>query len=521
MSADTAILGARVVTLDPRRPEATAVAWRSGTIVAVGDDASVRAACDARTELIDARGAVVTPGLVDAHIHPFHVEETRGADLTRCSTLAEVNAQLARERGNGWVLGWGLEYGVFGPDAIRGEQLAGEAPTLLTFMDGHTAVASPAALTAAGVTGAEPFAESAAIVVDERGPTGELRELAAIDRVRGVVPALTEAEHRARVVAILRALNAHGITGAHAMTGDPPTFDLLRELEDADELSVRLIVPLWQKPETPWESMLEQVRLRGEHGRLWRGGTAKFFIDGVIDSGTAWLFEPDALGAGTDPFWPDPDRYAAAVALFSEHGFQCATHAVGDRAVAAALDAYRAAPPGPMHRIEHLETVRPQELGRLAAEGVAASMQPLHMQWRADDGGDSWSRRLGPDRRARAFPTRSLLDRGTLLVLGSDWPVATYDPRVGMCWARFRTAPDGAAGPFEREQCLTGDEALRGYTANVAALVGERDRAGMLRAGYRADLTGFGDDPRALGPADLLDVPIVLTVVDGKVVHQE
>jgi predicted amidohydrolase YtcJ len=524
VSADAAILGARVVTLDADRPAASAVAWRDGVIVAVGDDAAVREACDARTQLIDARGAVVTPGLVDAHIHPFHIEETRGADLTGCATLAEVNDRLARERRRArdeWVLGWGLEYGVFGDAPITGEPLTGAAgaPALLTFMDGHTAVATAAALERAAVVGVEQFAEGSTIVVDERGPTGELRELAAIERVRSVVPLLTDDELRAGVADLLRRLNTVGITGAHAMTGDPGTFDLVRELEAEDALTVRVIVPLWQKPDTPWDSMLDQVRLVGERGRLWRGGAAKFFIDGVIDTGTAWLFEPDTTGAGQHPFWPDPERYAAAVRLFAEHGFQCATHAVGDRAVAAALDAYRDAPAtGIAHRIEHLETVRPQEIERVAAEGIAASMQPLHMQWRTADGSDSWASRLGPERTARAFPTASLLQRGTLLVLGSDWPVATYDPRMGMCWARFRTAP-GSDTVFEPEQRLSGDTVLRGYTTNVARLVGESTCAGVLREGYHADITAFADDPRSMAAADLVDVPITLTVVDGNVVH--
>jgi predicted amidohydrolase YtcJ len=528
-AADLAILGARVRTLDPERPHAEAVAWRDGTIVAVGSDAEVRAACDARTELVDGAGTVLCPGLVDAHIHPFFVEQTRGADLTRCATLAEVNAALARERERlregEWLLGWGLEYNAFGEQPIDGRTLlqgAGDAPALLTFMDVHTAVATPRALELAGVRGAERFEGGAAVVVDARGPTGELREQPAMDLVRHAVPPLSSVQVRAGAVAMLRRLNALGIAGGHVMDGDPGTFELLRELEADGELTVRLVVPLWLKPEMDDDELRAHLELAGERGRRWRGGVAKFFIDGVIDSGTAWLCEPDELGDGTAPYWPDPERYARAVREFAAAGFQCVTHAVGDRAVRAALDAYGgAARVGAPHRVEHIELLHPEDLARFAAQGVAASMQPLHMQWRRPDGEDSWTRRVGRERARWAFPTRALLDAGVLVALGSDWPIAGCDPREGMAWARLRRPvgrPDAEA--FEPDQRMTAEEALRGYTISAAEIVGEQALAGRAREGLRADLTGFADDPTDCPADELPELPITLTVVDGTVVHR-
>jgi predicted amidohydrolase YtcJ len=529
MSADAAILGADVRTLCPARPHATAVAWEGGLLVAVGADAEVRAACDGTTELIDGRGLTVTPGLVDAHVHPFFLEQTRGADLTRCADMAQVQEALGAEGGAGddgdWVLGWGLEYGVFRPgpitaapllDAVRGR------PALLTFMDQHTAVATPAALERAGLRGGESFAEGAEVVVAAGSPTGELREFAAVDRVRAAVPALTDAERRRRGAAFLQRLNRLGITGAHVMNGDAADLDLIAELEAAGELTARLVVPLWQKPGTSTDEMHAQLALRDAGGRRWRCGVAKFFIDGVVESGTAWLYEPDARGGGTEPFWPDPRRYAEAVRLFASAGFQCVTHAVGDRAVRAALDAYRAAARAPApHRIEHIETLQPQDLARFAPEGVAASMQPLHMQWRTADGADPWTSRLGPDRAARAFPTRDLLDRRVPLALGSDWPVADCDPRVGMAWARLRRQPGCRdATAFEPAQRLTGEEALNGYTAAAAAVIGETGLGGRLAPGLRADLTVLGADPVTTDADELPALPVALTVVDGELVHR-
>ena len=527
--ADGAIIGAQVLTLDPEQPHATALSWKEGDILVVGDDSEVRETCDRSTGVLDGAGLTVLPGLVDAHIHPFFLEQTRGADLTRCADLADVVDALAREReaapDREWVLGWGLEYNVFREDPISAAPLleaAGGAPAYVSFMDQHTAIATPRALALAGISGQPQFEAAAEIVVRDGVATGELREPPAMELVRRAIPSLGAEELRRRAAASLRRLNAVGLTGAHVMDGSPATFDLLRELEAGGELTVRLRVPLWQKPEMDIDEMRAQLSLVGEHGRLWRGGVAKFFIDGVIDSGTAWLYEPDELGDGTLPFWPDPDRYARAVRLFACAGFQCVTHAVGDYAVRAALDAYLAAEPASApHRVEHIEVLNEHDLPRFVREGVAASMQPLHMQWRMHDGTDSWSRRLGPGRMARAFPTRSILESGAPLALGSDWPVAQYDPRIGMAWAILRRpAGERDDPPFEAGERLTSEETLHGYTTGCAALAGESHVAGRLRPGMRADVTAFRADPLAIGADELPDLPVALTVVDGRIVHR-
>jgi predicted amidohydrolase YtcJ len=529
-SADLAILGASIRTLDLERPQASAVAVRDGKVLVVGSDAEVREQCDARTRVIETGDRLgIVPGLVDAHIHPFHAEQTRGADLTRCSTLAEVQFELSRESaigGDGWVLGWGLEYNLFRDRPISTEEIeqaVGGAPALVTFFDLHTAVATPRALELAGVTGARSFTEGAEIVVREGRATGELREEAAIELVRQLVPHLTESETYARIAELQRRLAAVGITGLHVMDGSLATFDLMRELEANGDLLQRTIVPFWIKPETSFAEMEELSRRRDEHGERWRGGVAKFFIDGVIDTGTGWLYEPDTLGGGTEPFWPDPDRYARAVRLFAEAGFQCATHATGDYGVRAALDAYRAAgaAPGVTHRIEHIETLQDEDLPRFAAEGVAASLQPLHMQWRRGDLSDSWAMRLGPERCARAWRSSELVRSGAAVPLGSDWPVAQFDPRIGMAWARLRRTPGDPEAPvFEPDHALSGFEALTGYTAAGARVAGETSVSGRIAPGYRADLSGFAADVVDTPADELPDLPVRLTVVGGRVEHE-
>ena len=204
---------------------------------------------------------------------------------------------------------------------------------------------------------------------------------------------------------------AVGLTAVHGMDGTPATHDELRELEARGELCVRIVAPLHVEVDTPWEELERWTQLRDEHGERWRGGVAKFFIDGVVEPGTAWLEEPDTSGAACCRCGPIPSASPARSRCSRGAGFQCATHAIGDRAVRCTLDAYReaGAAAGIRHRIEHIETLGDEQLARFAAEGVVASMQAIHLQWMRADGSDPWSRALGPERAGRAFRCADLV----------------------------------------------------------------------------------------------------------------
>jgi len=529
---DLALVGARISTLDPERPAAAAVAIADGEIVAVGSQAEIRE-LGAAAETIDLHGAVVVPGLTDSHIHPLQgALDTRGADLRDLTSLDDVRDALAAERQRcapgQWVLGFGVEYGVFRESGIRGdlfEDVVEGSPALLSFMDLHTAVATPRALELAGVTGPRAFSENAEIVCRDGAPTGELREWAAVATVERALPQLTDAERYALHAAALRQHAAAGLTGGHAMDGTLATHDLLRELEAKGDLVQRFVVPFTIVPESQPDDWTELLPHRDASGRRWRAGVAKFFIDGVIDAGTGWLYDPDSEGECSLPFWPDPLHYRRAVATFARAGFQCATHATGDRGVREALDAYRdagAAPRRGRHRIEHIETLQPHDLPRFAAERVVASMQAQHMLWCEPDRSDNWSQRLGPERSApgRAFPIRSLRESGAVVALGSDWPVARFDPRLGLSAARLRRPPSLQNRLPYDDEAIDALAALAGYTTLAAATIGEEDRLGRIRPGFAADITVFADDPVECDPDALPDLPVLLTVVDGEVVHR-
>ncbi|MEV0259426.1 amidohydrolase [Streptomyces sp. NPDC050732] len=524
-AADLILTGAHIRTLDPDRPRATAVAVRDGVIVAVGDhgDADVRDARGPRTEVIDLAGATLTPGLVDSHSHPvWGLEMATGTDLSAVRDLDALRAALhGAERTEGWVVAWGLDHNAFGGrpvDRALIEDVLDGAPAFIRLYDGHSALVSGAALRAAGIEGPREFVQRSTVVCDADGrPTGHLVEHAAMDLVQAVLPRPSYAERRTRLVELLSAMAATGLTGAHVMDLGDDVPKLLASVEEDGELPLRLRLAPWCMPGVGQEGIDGIIALQAEAGRLWRVGGAKFFMDGTVEGGTAWLEQADCHGQGTDAFWPDPEAYTDAVRRLHAAGVRTATHAIGDAAVRHVLDTVASlGESGRLaHRIEHIESVPDDTVPRFAELGVIASMQPPHTAYTRADHSDEWSKRLGGTRAARAWRTRDLRDAGAYVALGSDWPIAHYDAREVLATAR---TPRGAAGPA---QGLTGLMALEGCTSHAAVAAGEADRAGRIAPGYRADLTAFGLDPVAAPADEVAQAPVRLTVAGGNVTYRD
>lgn len=541
MGGDLALVGARLRTNTAHRDGATALLIIDGMIAEVGDDAQIRTAAEARgIEVRDLAGATVTPGLFDSHTHPhWAAQVTAGVDLGGLGSIEEIRAALAAEHRRlpegAWLRGWNLEYEPFEDTGMLGSLLEDAAPgrpVALICYDLHTGLATAPALAAAGVTGAVEFEDASEIVVDAAGvPTGELREPSAYQLVFAAAPAPSHEEDRDGLRDMFRLLASTGLTGGAIMDGNDATVALLAELEERGELDHRVTVHHWHAVADTDDDVARVIAGRDRRGRLWQTGAIKLFSDGVIDTGTAWLHTPDACGDGRASFWPSWERYGEVVRAYHDAGMLIATHAVGDYAVSRVLDVYASLParPGtPFHSIEHLEVLADEDVaqlrdfnaGRDEGEGVTASMQPLHMQWRAADHSDNWAARLGEGRNATGYRVRSVRDAGVRLTLGSDWPVAQYDPRIGMAWARGRHTPGDASAPvFEPEQRLTGEEALLAYTLWPAQARGHEDR-GVLAPGAVGDLTVWAKDPVEASADELPEVPIRLTVVDGRVIFE-
>ncbi|MFJ9774959.1 amidohydrolase [Kitasatospora sp. NPDC101157] len=529
----------------------TALAVVDGRIAALGDDRTIHELADAATTVIDLKGAVVTPGLVDGHLHPVTgAELTHGLDLSGCTDLPSVRAALAAEvtalAPGAWLHAWGLDPNVFGDRPVEAAALApvlDGVPALLQMFDAHSMLASPRALELAGVDGPRTFTQAAEVVCDAGGrPTGLLLEDAACELVERVAPQPTRTERRERLAAALRAMAASGLTGGHAMDAGGDSLDLYAALDQAGELPLRLRVAPWCQPGVDRDGLRELVELQRWRGELWRVDGVKLFMDGTIDNGTAWLERPDCHGESTHAFWPDPAHYTQVIGDLHRAGVPTATHAIGDAAVRHALDSVARATadgttangttadgttvngttPPVRHRIEHIETVPDDVVRRFAELGVIASMQPTHCcDFTRADHTDNWSRRLGEERADRAWRCRDLWDAGATVVLGSDWPIAPYPPLGVMAGARHRRPTrDLAQPPHNPGQALTALEALRAMTVNAAFAAGEEHVTGRIAVGHRADLTVLATDPLSTPATELAGVPVLLTVLDGRPTHR-
>ncbi|MFW3168902.1 amidohydrolase [Geodermatophilus sp. CPCC 206100] len=532
-AADLVLVADTVHTLTEAARPVQAVAIAEGVVAAVGTRDDVRGWRGPRTEVVDLGGAVLTPGLTDGHMHPvMGLQMAVDVDLSGARSLDDVRRLLAAAAvGRGpedWVQGWGLDPNVFGGAPVTSapiEAAVGRRPAFLRLFDAHSALATERALAIAGVDGPRSFDMRSEVVCDDRGrPTGLLLEVGAMDLVTAHVPLDPVPVRAAQLRELLNAMSAAGLTGGHVMDLLGDSRQVVAAAEGDGELPLRLRFAPWCLPGVDDDGLAELIDLQGQGGRRWSIGGVKFMVDGTIDNGTAWLEHPDALGESTESFWPDPEAYTAAVRALAAAGVPTATHAIGDAAVRHALDALDGVPRGVApHRVEHIETLPTPLIGRFLRQGVVASMQPTHCtHFTRADHTDNWSARLGDERADRAWRCRDLRDAGVPVVLGSDWPVAPFDPRRVMADAQLRRpAGEPDVPPVQPLQGLTPLMALQGYTTQAADVAGESARAGRIAVGRRADLTAFAVDPLRADPDELADAPIALTVVDGAIVHRD
>ncbi|NUU24953.1 MAG: amidohydrolase, partial [Streptomycetaceae bacterium] len=505
-----------------------------GRIVAVGDDADVRPYVGPRTETVSAAGHVLTPGLTDCHQHPVHGSEmARGISLVGATTPDALRTRLAEQAAlvgpDGWVIGYGGEYAAFAGRSIHREVIDGAVggrPAFVWMSDAHTALMSSEGLRRAGITGPREFADRSEIVCDDRGPTGELHEMSAAQLGYAAVPPMPAEELAARVEELFAAQSRHGVTGVHVLDDGPGTAATLAALDASGRLRMRTRLAPWCPPGDVdnLAQRISDIRKLLAGGALIRLAAVKFFADGAIDGGGAWLHEPDCCGQSHTSQWRDLTRYDDAVRIAAANGLPAWTHAIGDKAVANTLDTYAKAPAplGTRHRVEHAEILQDAEITRFAALDVVASMQPTHMDWSLPDHSDNWSTRVGPKRAALAWRYGDVLRTGGHVALGSDWPVAAFDPRRTLAGAQLRRP----AGEFERPpytsaQAITAAQALAGYTTEAAYAAGEESYAGQIKPGHYADFTLFADDPTRCAPDDLIDLPVTATIVAGHFTHRD
>ena len=522
--ADLIVRNARPWSAGSVPPGADSIAVGAGRILALGTAAALAGLAGPGTEVIDAGGATVTPGITDAHIHLVSwaradADVALGGAASAADAAARVARCAARHPGKGPVIGRGWDANRWS-DAPHRSLLDVACPdraVLLHSHDFHALWVNGAALEAAGIGRGTPDPAGGRFEREASGsPTGVVREHAVrlFSALEGSVAREPDEALLARAVARLHAL---GITAVHDFEGADEER-LLRAMTGGSGPRVRVLMHV---PHSGLDRALAQGIESGRGDALFRTGALKLFADGTLGSRTAALLEPydgtDDRGMELLP----PAELERDVARALAGGLAVAIHAIGDRACRSALDAFEAAGealrrPRLPSRIEHLQLVDDHDLPRLARLGIAASVQPTHLTSDLELVDRWWS-----GRRARAYPYRALADAGALLAFGSDAPVEPPDPAGSIHAAVTRQRPGGyPAGGFVPAQRMTLEASLAGSTESATRLAGLAHELGRLAPGCHADLVVWNLDLLRIAPERLTEARPVATVLAGEVVYR-
>lgn len=534
---DVIVYNGRVFT-GAGQPRAEALAIRGNTILDVGSNRAIKKLRRRATQMIDAHGGAVLPGFNDSHLHfvsgGLGLDRVNLLDAETVDAIGDrIRAFAAANPDRPWVLGRGWYYSPF-PGGLPTRQLLDDLvpdrPAYMTCYDGHTAWANSRALELAGVTKDTKNPPNGVVVKDPATglPTGVLKE-AAMSLVGRVVPQPTRDDRLRAIRGAIEEAHRLGVTSVQEAGTSSAQLDLFDEVRRAGDLKVRVYAAISVRPgmnEADAEA-LDAIRREYLADPLVRVGAVKIMLDGVIEAHTAAMLAPYANRRTSGEPMYEPEEFDRLVAMFDRRGWQIMTHAIGDRAVRMALDAYAQAAavnPAPdrgrRHRIEHAETIDPADFPRFASTGTIVSYMPYHAN-PSPAQLDVWTANIGPDRASRGWIPRTLLDRGATVVFGSDWPVVSLDPRLEIFTAVNRTTaaghPPGGWYPGEK---VTLDEAIEALTSRAAFASFQEDRKGRLAPGQLADIAILSADVFSLPPAKLLDAAVTVTIFDGKPVYR-
>lgn len=535
--ADLILTNAVVATMAARQPRAGALAVTAGKIVFVGARPKALRLRGPSTRVVDLGGRLVLPAFQDSHVHLI----AGGVELGLCDlnglgtkeeVLAKVRDYAAAHPDAAWITGGGWDLPLFPQANPRKEDLdaivAGR-PVVLDSADGHSAWVNSRALALARITRDTPDPAGGRIERDPKTgvPSGTLRESAA-DLVERLVPETSPADSIRGLRAGLALANRFGIVSIIEASAGPETLDAYAALDKSGELTVRVLASLYVDTDRGVAEVrrLAGLRRRYAGGRL-KATAAKIFADGVMEPHTAALLEPyiDRPGDRGTPLL-EPEAFDALARALDLAGFQIHVHAIGDRAVRMALNAFEAAGRSNgfrdmRHHIAHLELIDPADIPRFKQLGAAANFQAL---WAYADTyiTDLTLPLLGPRRSRWLYPIGSVARTGARIAGGSDWSVSSMNPLLAIQVALTRRGPDAPPGeawiPEERVDLMT---MLRAYTVNGAWLSHEERTRGTLEAGKAADLIVLDRDLFAIPASEIGRAKVLLTLLDGREVFRD
>jgi len=526
---DLLLVNGHVLTMDPYRPWASAVAIRMGRVVYVGDDTGAQAAAAPGSAVIDLAGRTATPGLNDAHAHPMSVGfALLDLDLspelnTAIGDLQELVREAVRERPAGtWILGRGYDDARLAegrhPTRADLDEIAPDHPVILIRMCHHIGAANSAALRLAAVTRETTDPEGGIFDRDEHGePTGVLRE-AALTAVRAAMPEPDEAAMMAALEAGGREFLRAGVTSAvEAGIYDPRELRAYQRLREQGRLSFRAY--LMMIIDETLDDLIS-LGIQTGFGDAWvRIGPAKLFSDGSIGGRTAMMHAPYEGQPDNHGLWMlPPEDLMAKVRRAHDAGFQVGIHAIGDAAIDLVLDAYEAAQrenprPDPRHRIEHCSIVDDRILGRIRDLGVIPIPGTSFLRHFRD----AYVNNLGEWRIGQAYGMRSFARFGITAAASSDAPVVPVNALAGV--QTMVTRKDILGRPCNPEEAISLEDALRAYTVNGAYASFEEGIKGTLKPGMLGDVTVFAEDLAQVDPDGLAQVTVTHTIAEGEVAY--
>jgi hypothetical protein len=533
--ADLVVLGADVQTMDDASAHATALAVRDGKIVFVGDDAGAKSQIGAGTQVVQAAGVTVLPGLIDSHIHAAEgALGLGGCSLEDKQLTVEAAGQvirecLAKEPSQGWLVVSEVNSAGFRADRKGLDAIVSDRPLFLYGADGHTGWVNSKGLAASGISRASKDPPDGRIERDAAGePTGFLVD-GALGPVTAALPEPTPEKRLQALREVLPMLHAVGITSYLEANTSAETVAAYIELARKHELTAHVSMALSSEGATTDEEFARLDRLRqsvaGEP--LLRADFIKLFADGVMEypTQTAAMLEPynkanGKPGTSHGRLYLEDQAMKQFFQRAATAGFNIHVHAIGDAAVRETLDAVEAARTAgskQLYSIAHLQSIDPADLARFAQLGVIASLQ---LFWALPDNYsvDALLPYIGPERQQRIYPARSLLAAGATIAGGSDWDVSSFNPFEAMATGMSRTNPaEPARGVLNAKETLTLDELLHAYTINAARLLGRQAEIGSLTVGKAGDLIVLD---RRLSPestaADVRATKVTKTFVAGR-----
>ncbi len=534
--------GGTILTMEEDNPQAEALAVKDERILAVGSNQEIGAYVGPPTEIIDLKGGLAVPGLIDGHGHFMSLGESlMGLDLRHPATWGEIVALVEKaaegsEPGE-WILGRGWHQDKWETPPVPNVEglpthhnlssVSPQNPVMLIHVSGHGVLVNEQALHHVGFTRDTPDPPGGTIVRDADGnPTGMLRETAQ-DPVREAVaayraqrgPEQFEKELRKHVELAASEAISKGITTFHDMGESFETIDLLKTMAEEGNLPIRLWVAI-QEPAEELEKHLAQYRMVG-YGNdfLTVRAIGEKVLDGALGVHGGWLLEPysdmpDTVGFNVTPV--EDIRRSAELAM--EHGYQMAIQGIGDRAARELLNIYEGEftkhpeNDDPRWRIEHCQVIHPEDLPRFASLGVIASVRGVF----ATSDGPWVVNRLGEERtRERGYMYQTLFQSGAIVVNGTDPPVEDIDPIANFYCSVTRKMVNGNV--FFPEQKMTREQALQSYTTHPAYAAFEEDTKGSLAPGKLADITVFSKDIMTIPDDELLSAEVIYTIIDGKI----